>query len=449
MADRCMPLADGTYSLSSPFGTRNGSPHRGLDFAAKDGTPIYAAQAGTVAHLGPADGFGQWIVIDHPADAGGGTTVYGHMWNAFATGLRAGARVRAGQLIAFVGNNGDTTGPHLHFEVHPTVWAAGSQIDPAPWLRGSENPGVLAPAPIPPAAPAPAPAPPPGGNTVGDPVWLPEALRPAVSNLVEYPGWRQRGHGDFKDIRGVMVHHTGGPASARSIADGRPDLAGPLSQLHIARDGTVTIIAAGVAWHAGSGSYPWLPTNMGNWHLIGIECEWPYRGGIGERNAHEEPWRREQILAIRNTCAALLQWLRFGTDRLIGHKDYAGRAQGKWDPGNMSMPWLRGEVEKDMSGFAFPGEDRPRPIIVDSGLPPVPLPPAPAPAVAGVLLHRGMNGPAVRRLQEVLRRWYSKLAVDGDFGPATEAAVRDFQRLRPPLDADGVVGPATAQRLGL
>ena len=196
---------------------------------------------------------------------------------------------------------------------------------------------------------------------MGDPIWLPDALRPAVANLVEYPGWRNRGHGDFKDIRGVMVHHTGGPASARSIADGRPDLAGPLSQLHIARDGTVTIIAAGVAWHAGSGSYPWLPTNMGNWHLIGIECEWPYRGGIGERNAHEEPWRREQILAIRNTCAALLQWLRFGTDRLIGHKDYAGRAQGKWDPGNMSMPWLRGEVEKDMSGFAFPGEDGPRP----------------------------------------------------------------------------------------
>lgn len=443
-----MPLADGTYSLASPFGPRAGGMHRGMDFAAKDGTPIYAVQAGTVAHIGSASGFGQWIVLDHDQDDGAGTTVYGHMWNAFATGLKLGARVRAGQLIAYVGNNGDTTGPHLHFEVHPTVWAAGSQIDPAPWLYGARNPGVLSPAPTPPAAPAPAPAPPPGGNTVGDPVWLPEALRPAVAQLVEYPGWRQRGHGDFKDIRGVMVHHTGGPASARSIADGRPDLAGPLSQLHISRDGVVTIIAAGVAWHAGAGSYPWLPANMGNWHLIGIECEWPYRGGIGERNAADEPWRRAQILAIRNTCAALLQWLRFGVDRLIGHKDYAGRAQGKWDPGNMSMPWLRGEVEKDMAGFAFPGEDGPRPIIVDSGLPPVALPPAPAPAVAGVLLHRGMTGPDVARLQTLLRRWYSQLVADGDYGPATEAAVRDFQRLRPPLDADGVVGPATAQRLG-
>lgn len=449
MATRFMPMKAGTYSIASGFGPRWGTQHRGLDFAAADGTPIYAAQAGTVAHIGSAQGFGQWIVVDHPAEDGAGTTVYGHMWNAFATGLKLGSHVKAGQLIGFVGSNGQSTGPHLHFEVHPTVWAAGSQIDPAPWLRGALDPGGDPPPAIVKPALPPVPAPPPGGNTVGDPVWLPEALRPAVSNLVEYPGWRQRGHGDFKDIRGVMVHHTGGPASARSIADGRPDLAGPLSQLHIARDGTVTIVAAGVAWHAGSGSYPWLPTNMGNWHLIGIECEWPYRGGIGERNAHEEPWRREQILAIRNTCAALLQWLRFGVDRLIGHKDYAGRAQGKWDPGNMSIPWLRGEVEKDMNGFVFPGEDGPRPIIVDSGLPPVPLPPAPPAAVAGVLLHRGMNGPAVRRLQEVLRRWYSKLAVDGDFGPATEAAVRDFQRLRPPLAADGVVGPATAQRLGL
>ncbi|MDT5189601.1 MAG: hypothetical protein QOI28_1852 [Mycobacterium sp.] len=54
-----------------------------------------------------------------------------------------------------------------------------------------------------------------------------------------------------------MVHHTGSDnASAASIADGRPDLPGPLSQLHIARDGTVTVVAVGVAWHAGVGMYP-------------------------------------------------------------------------------------------------------------------------------------------------------------------------------------------------
>lgn len=442
MAERFTPLRDGTYQLASGFGPRWGTVHRGLDFAAQDGTPIYAAQAGRVAHIGSASGFGQWIVIDHPAAAGAGTTVYGHMWNAFATGLRSGSEVRAGQLIGYVGSNGQSTGPHLHFEVHPTIWRAGSQIDPAPWLLGARNPGDQ-------------PAP-PGGNTVGDPVWLPEALRPAVDKLVEYSGWRQRGHGDFKDIRGVMVHHTGGPASAASIANGRPDLSGPLSQIHIARDGTVTIVAAGVAWHAGVGSWPWLPTNMGNWHLIGIECEWPYgEPGINEGNAHTVEWRRPQIIALRNTCAALLSYMRLGVDRLIGHKDYAGRAQGKWDPGHMSMPWLRGEVRKDMDGFVFPGEDGPRPIPNPTPPPVPPVPPAPEPGwpVNNILLYRGMTGEAVRKLQRRLKAVIvSQLVVDGIFGAHTEAAVRAFQSSRyrrPPLAVDGIVGPATAAQLGL
>ncbi len=85
----------------------------------------------------------------------------------------------------------------------------------------------------------------------GDPVWIADVLRAEGVKLVEFPGWQNRGHGDFKDIRGVMVHHTGSDnASAASIANGRPDLPGPLSQLHIARDGTVTVVAVGVAWHA-------------------------------------------------------------------------------------------------------------------------------------------------------------------------------------------------------
>ena len=80
--------------------------------------------------------------------------------------------------------------------------------------------------------------------SVGDPIWIADVLRAEGVKLVEYPGWQNRGHGDFKDIRGVMVHHTGSDnASAASIANGRPDLPGPLSQLHIARDGTVTFEA--------------------------------------------------------------------------------------------------------------------------------------------------------------------------------------------------------------
>ena len=138
-----MPLTAGTYHLSSPFGPRDRQMHWGQDFAANDGTHIYAAQAGSVQYIGAAQGFGQWIVIDHPAPAGGGTTVYGHMWDAFATGLKPGSSVTAGQHIAYVGSNGQSSGPHLHFEVHPTVWRAGSQIDPMPWLAGALDPETL------------------------------------------------------------------------------------------------------------------------------------------------------------------------------------------------------------------------------------------------------------------------------------------------------------------
>lgn len=145
---RCMPMKAGTFTISSGFEARWGTFHYGLDFAAPDGTPIYAAQAGTVVYIGAASGFGQWIVIDHPTEAGSGTTVYGHMWDAFATGLRQGDWVEAGQLIAYVGANGQSTGAHLHFEVHPTVWRAGSQVDPAPWLSGAVEPGAVAPAPV-------------------------------------------------------------------------------------------------------------------------------------------------------------------------------------------------------------------------------------------------------------------------------------------------------------
>lgn len=195
----------------------------------------------------------------------------------------------------------------------------------------------------------------------GDPVWLEDVLRPALGDrLKTLPGWQNRGHGDFKDIRGVMMHHTGNRnEKPESIRDGRPDLAGPLANIHIATDGTVTIVAVGVCWHAGIGSYPWLPTNNANWHMIGIEC------------AHDgnEMWPDAQIIAMRDTAAALSLKLGTPADHVIGHKDYAGAAQGKWDPGNLDTRWFQGEVQKDMDGFEFPGEHPP------VGQPPAVIPP--------------------------------------------------------------------------
>ncbi len=138
---RYWPLTRDTLTLGSPFGPRPGGFHAGQDFPAPEGTPFYACAAGTVLHLGPASGYGQWIVIDHPASAGGGVTEYGHMWNAAATGLRVGDRVEAGQLLGYVGSNGQSSGPHLHLSVMPHAYNPAAKIDPRGWLADANYPG--------------------------------------------------------------------------------------------------------------------------------------------------------------------------------------------------------------------------------------------------------------------------------------------------------------------
>jgi N-acetyl-anhydromuramyl-L-alanine amidase AmpD len=275
------------------------------------------------------------------------------------------------------------------------------------------------------------------GPWTGDPVWLADVLRAEGVRLVEYPGWRDRGHGDFKDIRGVMVHHTGSDnATAASIADGRPDLPGPLSQLHIARDGTVTVVAVGVAWHAGVGMYPWLPTNMGNWHMIGIECA---NTGTSPTAPHRTHWPDVQYDALVRSCAAINRRLAQNSSRTIGHKEYAGQAQGKWDPGAIDMNILRSDIQARIGSIADPA--------------PTPRPPVPVGGFADVLLFRGSEGPQVAQLQRQLKYGYpayaGDLVIDGVYGGQTEAAVREFQRRTRGLKVDGIVGPATAAALNL
>ena len=222
----------------------------------------------------------------------------------------------------------------------------------------------------------------------------------------------------------------------RPIANGRPDLPGPLSQLHIARDGTVTVVAVGVAWHAGVGMYPWLPTNMGNWHMIGIECA---NSGTSPAAPHRKNWPDAQYFALVRCCAAINRRLAQHSGRTIGHKEYAGRAQGKWDPGAINMDILRGDIQARIGTIGSPA--------------PTPRPPVPVGEYADILLFRGTNGPMVAELQRRLKYGYAEFAghlvIDGEFGPQTEAAVREFQRRTPGLKVDGIVGPATAAALRL
>ncbi len=107
-----LPLRLGTFTLTQRYHYPNGHP--GIDLAGPFGTPIYAASEGDVLYWGPAEGFGNWIVLQHP---GGIQTVYGHMRHDELI-IGPTAHVKAGQLIARVGSEGQSTGPHLHFEVH-------------------------------------------------------------------------------------------------------------------------------------------------------------------------------------------------------------------------------------------------------------------------------------------------------------------------------------------
>ncbi|WP_245672836.1 M23 family metallopeptidase [Aldersonia kunmingensis] len=130
-----MPMEPGVFQLSSGFGPREGRFHSGQDLAAPAGTPIVAATDATVVAAGPASGFGNWIVLDTMIDGQKLSTVYGHMYDDGVL-VRIGERVRAGQRIANVGSNGESTGPHLHFEVWPGGRLSGGHaIDPAPWLQ--------------------------------------------------------------------------------------------------------------------------------------------------------------------------------------------------------------------------------------------------------------------------------------------------------------------------
>lgn len=128
------PLDPATCRLTSGFGMRAGVLHRGMDFAAALGTPIYAVADGTVVESrSGVSGFGCWVWIRHTINGERVDSISGHMYPADLL-VTAGETVRRGQLIARVGNNGQSTGPHCHFEVWAGGRLGGSTVDPAPWL---------------------------------------------------------------------------------------------------------------------------------------------------------------------------------------------------------------------------------------------------------------------------------------------------------------------------
>jgi murein DD-endopeptidase MepM/ murein hydrolase activator NlpD len=106
-------------SITSTFGKRKHpilgytKMHKGLDFGASLGTPIYAAGPGLITQIGENGAYGNYIKIEHN---GGYATAYAHLSN-FSKNLKSGSKVEQGDVIGYVGSTGRSTGPHLHYEV--------------------------------------------------------------------------------------------------------------------------------------------------------------------------------------------------------------------------------------------------------------------------------------------------------------------------------------------
>jgi len=168
---------------------------------------------------------------------------------------------------------------------------------------------------------------------------LADILRKAGLPIIEVDGWKTRGHGVMASVKGILVHHTAGPAtgdfpSLRVVRDGRPDLSGPLSQLGLGRNGTWYIIAAGRSYHAGET----IDNNIyGNSNAVGIEAE---ATGNPSTNTGHAYWPDVQYQSYVKGVKALQAAYAVPTSRVKGHKEAAVPLGRKPDP-NFSMDEFR------------------------------------------------------------------------------------------------------------
>jgi len=171
-------------------------------------------------------------------------------------------------------------------------------------------------------------------------LWLPDVLTAAGCKVRTIDGWQNRGK-ELVSIEGVVWHHTAsGPSSSDAavaglLTKGRPDLAGPLAQLGLQRDGTFVVVAAGKANHNGYGTW-------GN-QALGIEA---YNDGVGE------PWPQAQLDAYDLGSAAILAHLGYDADRMKGHRETDPRR--KPDPVGIDLDAARTRIARLLTSGLHP-----------------------------------------------------------------------------------------------
>lgn len=171
--------------------------------------------------------------------------------------------------------------------------------------------------------------------------WIFDAAKATGYPVVEVDGWQTRGSSTF-DPRGLVWHHTAGPSTGDAptlnlVVNGRSDLPGPLSQFVLGRSGTIYVVAAGRANHAGEGGWRGL---SGNSSVFGIEAEHVGRTGVA--------WPDVQLDAYLKLSAELAKRGGFTADMVCGHKEWAPTR--KVDPIDLDMNDMRRRIAQTMEG---------------------------------------------------------------------------------------------------
>ena len=250
---------------------------------------------------------------------------------------------------------------------------------------------------------------------------LERAVKNAGVKYKKVSGWASRGHGTMGSIQSIICHHTAGPASGNApslnvVAYGRPGLSGPLSQLFLARDGTVYLVAAGVSYHAGRV----VSNKYTNSHAIGIEAE---ATGVSS-------WPAHQVNEYAKLCKALIKEFGLSTSRVVGHKEAAPRR--KIDP-NFSMNDFRAKVGGAKGGVSSGGgtsggSSRTYKTVA-----------------YGKTLGKYDKGDPVKDWQDFLVSQGYKLKVDSYFGNDTVKATKSYQK-KVGVTADGLAGNDTISK---